>query len=44
MAGAAWSKTAALGADAVFDKATEIEEFTKYAVDEVERVAGSTHW
>ena len=34
----------ALGADAVFDKATEIEEFTRYAVDEVERVAGSTHW
>lgn len=34
----------ALGADAVFDKATEIEEFTKYAVEEVERVAGSTHW
>ncbi|MEO8024372.1 response regulator transcription factor [Polaromonas sp.] len=34
----------ALGADAVFDKATEIEEFTKYAVDEVERVTGSTHW
>jgi DNA-binding NarL/FixJ family response regulator len=34
----------ALGADAVFDKATEIEEFTKYAVEEVERVTGSTHW
>lgn len=34
----------ALGADAVFDKATEIEEFTRYAVDEVERVTGSTHW
>jgi two-component system OmpR family response regulator len=34
----------ALGADAVFDKATEIEEFTKYAVEEVERVAGSTYW
>jgi len=34
----------ALGADAVFDKATEIEEFTQYAVTEVERVTGSTHW
>lgn len=34
----------ALGADAVFDKATEIDEFTRYAVEEVERVAGGTHW
>jgi hypothetical protein len=30
----------AAGADAVFDKATEIDEFTTYAINEVERVAG----
>ncbi|OOG36064.1 response regulator transcription factor [Polaromonas sp. A23] len=34
----------AAGADAVFDKATEIDEFTTYAIDEVERVAGETGW
>ncbi|WP_372828644.1 response regulator transcription factor [Polaromonas sp.] len=32
----------AAGADAVFDKATEIDEFTDYAINEVERVAGET--
>lgn len=32
----------AAGADAVFDKSTELDEFTAYAVDEVERVAGKT--
>ena len=30
------------GADAVFDKATEIDEFTDYAINEVDRVAGET--
>ena len=34
----------AAGADAIFDKATEIDEFTTYAIDEVERVAGETGW
>lgn len=34
----------AVGADAVFDKATEIDEFTRYAIDEVERVTGETRW
>ena len=34
----------AAGADAVFDKATEIEEFTTYAINEVERVTGETRW
>jgi two-component system OmpR family response regulator len=34
----------AAGADAIFDKATEIDEFTRYAIDEVERVAGETGW
>lgn len=34
----------AAGADAVFDKATEIDEFTAYAIDEVERVAGETRY
>ena len=34
----------AAGADAVFDKATEIDEFTTYAIDEVERVAGETRY
>lgn len=34
----------AAGADAIFDKATEIDEFTRYATDEVERVAGETGW
>lgn len=34
----------AAGADAVFDKATEIDEFTRYAIDEVERVTGETRW
>ncbi|MDB5891548.1 MAG: hypothetical protein JWP47_2379 [Polaromonas sp.] len=33
-----------LGADAVFDKATEIDEFTRFAIDEVERVTGATRW
>jgi two-component system OmpR family response regulator len=34
----------AAGADGIFDKATEIDEFTRYATDEVERVAGETGW
>jgi len=34
----------ATGADAVFDKTTEIDEFTEYAINEVERVAGETGW
>lgn len=34
----------AAGADAVFDKSTEIDEFTRYATDEVERVSGETRW
>jgi len=34
----------AAGADAVFDKSTEIDEFTTYAIDEVERVAGETRY
>jgi len=33
-----------LGADAVFDKATEIDEFTRFAIEEVERVSGATRW
>lgn len=33
-----------LGADALFDKATEIDEFTRFAIDEVERVSGATRW
>jgi hypothetical protein len=33
-----------LPADTVFDKATEIDEFTAYATDEVERVAGETRY
>jgi two-component system, OmpR family, response regulator len=32
----------ALGADAVFDKSNELEEFTRYAVEEVQRVTGQT--
>lgn len=32
------------GADAVFDKATEIDEFTNYALNEVERVMGETRY
>jgi len=32
----------AAGADAVFDKATEIDEFTDYAINQVERMAGET--
>jgi len=32
------------GADAVFDKATEIDEFTTYAINKVERVAGETRY
>ncbi len=34
----------AAGADAVFDKSTEIDEFTTYAINEVERVAGETRY
>lgn len=34
----------ASGADAVFDKATEIDEFTDYAINEVDRVAGETSY
>lgn len=34
----------AAGADAVFDKATEIDEFTAYAINEVDRVAGETRY
>ncbi len=34
----------AAGADAFFDKATEIDEFTDYAITEVERVAGDTSY
>ena len=34
----------ALGADAVFDKSLEIEAFTRYATEEVERVGGATRW
>jgi two-component system, OmpR family, response regulator len=34
----------ASGADAVFDKSTEIEEFTRYATTEVERVLGETRY
>lgn len=34
----------AAGADAVFDKATEIDEFTTYAINEVERVSGETRY
>ena len=34
----------ASGADAVFNKATEIEEFTSYALNEVERVMGETRY
>lgn len=33
-----------LGADAVFDKATETEDFTRFALDEVERTTGATRW
>lgn len=33
-----------LAADAVFDKFTELDEFTAYAIDEVERVAGETRY
>ena len=32
----------ALGADAVFDKSNELDEFTRYAVEEVERMTGET--
>lgn len=32
----------AAGADAVFDKATEIDEFTDYAINTVERMSGET--
>lgn len=34
----------AAGADAVFDKSTEIDEFTSYAINEVERVSGDTRY
>lgn len=34
----------AVGADAVFDKSTEIDEFTSYAINEVERVSGETRY
>ena len=34
----------ATGADAVFDKATEIDEFTSYAINEVERITGETRY
>ncbi|GAB3482095.1 response regulator [Polaromonas eurypsychrophila] len=34
----------AAGADAVFDKSTEIDEFTNYAINEVERVQGGTRY
>jgi len=34
----------ASGADAVFDKATEIDDFTRFALDEVERVMGETRY
>ncbi len=34
----------ALGADAIFDKSTEIEEFTRYTAEEVERTSGATRW
>jgi DNA-binding NarL/FixJ family response regulator len=34
----------ATGADAVFDKSTEIDEFTTYAINEVERVGGETRY
>ena len=34
----------ATGADAVFDKATEIDEFTNYAINEVDRAAGETSY
>ncbi|WP_395058821.1 response regulator transcription factor [Polaromonas sp.] len=34
----------AAGADAIFDKSTEIDEFTTYAINEVERVSGETRY
>ena len=34
----------ALGADAIFDKSNELEEFTRFAVEEVERQSGGTTW
>jgi CheY-like chemotaxis protein len=34
----------ALGADAVFDKSNELEEFTRYAREEVERASGDTNF
>jgi DNA-binding NarL/FixJ family response regulator len=34
----------ALGADAIFDKSTELDEFTRYAAEEVERMVGTTNW
>jgi len=34
----------ALGADAIFDKSTEIDEFTRYTAEEVERTVGATRW
>lgn len=33
-----------MGADAVFDKTSEIEDFTRFALDEVERATGTTRW
>lgn len=32
------------GADDVFDRATEIDEFTTYAINEVKRMAGKTQY
>ncbi|MES2979254.1 MAG: response regulator transcription factor [Pseudomonadota bacterium] len=34
----------AIGADAVFDKSNELEEFTRYAREEVQRASGETRW
>ena len=34
----------ATGADAVFDKSTEIDEFTSYAINQVDRAAGETSY
>jgi two-component system OmpR family response regulator len=33
-----------LGADAVFDKSTELEEFTQFTLQGVERTIGPTRW
>ena len=32
------------GADAVFNKATELDEFSSYAINEVERITGETRY